>query len=136
MNAITIFSLHPNLAQANIKRVLVLPLTIYSEKVLTYLNKGILEMMTARISQSASVILQDVLDPGKDPSQLGRDLGADHGVTGSPTLFGNSASIRVSITTVDSGKMNVRFGLFDLSHGDIGDFFLTDLCANGWRGAV
>jgi hypothetical protein len=56
----------PRLAQENAKRVLILPLTIHSEKDLTFLNQGIMDMMASRISQSATVIRRNNLDPGKD----------------------------------------------------------------------
>jgi hypothetical protein len=93
-----IFSLVPALAQKNVNRVLILPLTIHSEKDLTFLNKGIMDMMASRISQSATVIRRAGLDPDKDPVQIARDLNADYVVTGSLTVFGNSASTDAALT--------------------------------------
>jgi hypothetical protein len=39
----------PRLAEETAKRVLILPLTIHSEKDLTFLNQGIMDMMASRI---------------------------------------------------------------------------------------
>ena len=82
----------PALAAESAKRVLILPLTIHSEKDLAFLNKGIMDMIASRVGATATVIRKDALAPGKDALQMGRDLNADYVVTGSLTLFGNSAS--------------------------------------------
>jgi hypothetical protein len=50
------FPIHPHWRKKKVNRVLILPLTIHSEKDLTFLNKGIMDMMASRISQSATVI--------------------------------------------------------------------------------
>ena len=57
----------PAPAEEAAKRVLILPLTIHSEKDLTFLNKGIMDMMASRIGAAATVIRKDALAPGKDP---------------------------------------------------------------------
>ena len=44
----------PALAEETAKRVLILPLTIHSEKDLTFLNKGIMDMMASRIGAAAT----------------------------------------------------------------------------------
>lgn len=113
-----IFSLVPALAQKNVNRVLILPLTIHSEKDLTFLNKGIMDMMASRFSQSATVIRRASLDPGKDPVQIARDLKADYVVTGSLTVFGNSASTDAALTEVASGDTVLPFSQFGQNSGD------------------
>jgi TolB-like protein len=113
-----IFSLVPALAQKNVNRVLILPLTIHSEKDLTFLNKGIMDMMASRISQSATVIRRAGLDPDKDPVQIARDLNADYVVTGSLTVFGNSASTDAALTEVASGDTVLPFSQFGQNSGD------------------
>ncbi|MBC2711962.1 MAG: VCBS repeat-containing protein [Desulfosarcina sp.] len=118
LTALFIFSLSPALADKDAKRVLILPLTIHSEKDLTFLNKGIMDMMASRIGQSAKVIREIAPDPGKDPVQMGRDLNADYVVTGSVTLFGNSASTDATLTEVDSGEAALQFSQFGQSSGD------------------
>ena len=114
-----IFSAIPAPAQEKAGRVLILPLTIHAEKDLTFLNKGIMDMMASRIGQSATVIRRPGLDSGKDAIQMGRDLGADYVVTGSLTLFGNSASTDAALTAVDSGEAVLQFNQFGQSSGDV-----------------
>ena len=109
----------PALADEKAKRVLILPLSIHSEKDLTFLNKGIMDMMAARIGQSAAVIREDAPAPGKDPVQMGRDLNADYVVTGSLTVFGNSASTDAALTAVDSGDAALLFSQFGQSSDDV-----------------
>jgi hypothetical protein len=98
---------------------LILPLTIHSEKDLTFLNKGIMDMMASRIGAAATVIRKDALVPGKDPVQMGRDLDADYVVTGSLTLFGNSASTDAALTDVKTGDAALQFNQFGQSSGDV-----------------
>ena len=117
--AFSILFISPALADEKAKRVLILPLTIHSEKDLTFLNKGIMDMMAARISQSASVIREDAPAPGKDPVQMGSDLKADYVVTGSLTVFGDSASTDVTLTAVDSGDTALQYSQFGQSSGDV-----------------
>lgn len=109
----------PAWAGAATKRVLILPLTIHSEKDLSFLNKGIMDMMASRISQSAIVIRQKAPPAGKDPLQIGRDMNADYVVTGSLTLFGNSASTDASLVSVDSGDTALQFSQFGQSGSDV-----------------
>lgn len=109
----------PALAEETAKRVLILPLTIHSEKDLTFLNKGIMDMMASRIGAAATVIRKDALAPGKDPIRMGRDLDADYVVTGSLTIFGNSASTDAALTDVKTGDAALQFNQFGQSSGDV-----------------
>ena len=118
LTAFSSLFISPALADEKAKRVLILPLTIHSEKDLTFLNKGIMEMMAARIGRSANVIREDAPAPGSDPVQMGSDLNADYVVTGSLTVFGNSASTDAALTAVDSGDTALQFSQFGQSSGD------------------
>ena len=109
----------PALAIESAKRVLILPLTIHSEKDLAFLNKGIMDMIASRISVTATVIRKNALAPGKDPLQMGRDLDADYVVTGSLTIFGNSASTDAVLTAVKSGEAALQFNQFGQSSSDV-----------------
>ncbi len=117
--ALSSLFISPALADEKAKRVLILPLTIHSEKDLTFLNKGIMDMMAARIGQSANVIREDAPVPGKDPVQMASDLNADYVVTGSLTVFGDSASTDAALTAVDSGDTALQFSQFGQSSGDV-----------------
>jgi TolB-like protein len=118
-SAFFFFSNSPPLAGEETKRVLILPLTIHSEKDLTFLNQGIMEMMASRISQSAKVIREAASAPNVNPVQLGRDLNADFVITGSLTVFGNSASTDATLTAVDSGDTALQFSQFGQNSGDV-----------------
>jgi TolB-like protein len=113
------FSNSPPMAGEEAKRVLILPLTIHSEKDLTFLNQGIMEMMASRISQSAKVIREGAPAPNINPVQLGRDLNVDFVITGSLTVFGNSASTDATLTAVDSGDTALQFSQFGQNSGDV-----------------
>lgn len=119
LTSLFVLSFSPAMADEKTKRVLILPLTIHSEKDLAFLNKGIMDMMSSRISQSAEVIREGSPAPGKDPVQMGRDLNADYVVTGSLTVFGNSASTDATLTAVDSGDTALQFSQFGQSSGDV-----------------
>ncbi len=119
LSTIFILSHAPTLAGEAPKRVLILPLTIHSEKDLTFLNKGIMDMLASRISQSAKVIREDAPPPDKDPVQLGRDLKADYVVTGSLTVFGNNASTDAALTSVNSGDAALQFSQFGQGGGEV-----------------
>ena len=119
LTSLFVLSISPALADEETKRVLILPLTIHSEKDLAFLNQGIMDMMASRISQSAKVIREGAPAPGKDPVQMGRDLNADYVVTGSLTVFGNSASTDATLTAVDSGDTALQFSQFGQSSGDV-----------------
>jgi hypothetical protein len=119
LTAFFILSHSPVLADEAAPRVLILPLTIHSEKDLAFLNRGFMDMMAARISQSAKAIRQDTPDPSKDPVQTARDLNADYVITGSLTLFGDSTSTDATLTEVESGDAALQFSQFGRSSGDV-----------------
>jgi len=112
-------SISPASADKKAKRVLILPLAIHSEKDLTFLNQGIMDMMASRIGQSAKVIRESAPASGKNPVQMARDLNADYVVTGSLTVFGNSASTDATLTAVDTGDTALQFSQFGQSSGDV-----------------
>jgi hypothetical protein len=109
----------PAAADENAPRVLISPLTIHSEKDLTFLNNGIMEMMASRIGSAATVIRKIDPDPGKDPVQKARDLNADYVVSGSLTIFGDSVSTDVALTAVHSGDAALQFSRFGQSSSDV-----------------
>ncbi len=117
--ALVILSFPPVWAAAPTKRVLILPLTIHSENDLAFLNKGIMDMIASRIGGAATVIRKNAPAPGQDPIQMGRDVDADYVVTGSLTIFGNSASTDAVLTAVDGGAAVLRFNQFGQSSSDV-----------------
>jgi TolB-like protein len=119
LSAFFISSNSPALAAEKAKRVLILPLTIHSEKDLSFLNQGIMDMMASRISEAARVIRESAPALNEDPVQMGRDLKADYVVTGSLTVFGDSASTDATLTAVDSGETALQYSQFGQNSGDV-----------------
>lgn len=116
---LSILSATPLSANEPVKRVLILPLTIHSEKDLTFLNPGIMDMMASRISRSATVLRGGPVKPGSDPVEMGRKLKADYVVSGSLTLFGDNLSTDAALTAVDSREAVLHFSQFSQNSGDV-----------------
>ena len=67
----------PALADEKAKRVLILPLTIHSEKDLTFLNQGIMDMMAARIGQNDGHVAANLSISAENistPKKISHDL--------------------------------------------------------------
>ena len=76
LTAFSSLFISPALADEKTKRVLILPLTIHSEKDLTVLNQGILDMMAARISQNDRQIAASLsisTENGSTPKKISHD---------------------------------------------------------------
>ncbi|MDL2330272.1 VCBS repeat-containing protein, partial [Desulfosarcina sp. OttesenSCG-928-A07] len=106
-------------ADTSTARVLVLPLTIHSEKEVPFLNRGILDMMTSRISQTATVIHQADAKSKKTPIQQGQAARADYVVSGSVTLFDNSVSTDAALVQVRTGQTVVRLNQLGENAGNV-----------------
>lgn len=119
LTVLSILSISPAPATEHPIRVLILPLTIHSEKDLTFLNKGIMDMMVSRISQSATVIRRTAVDQGKDIVQMGGEVNADYVVSGSLTLFGKDVSTDALLTRVDTGETALQFSRLGQDGGDV-----------------
>ncbi len=109
----------PAAAETATPRVLILPLVIHSEKDLTFLNDGIMDMLAARIGQVATVIRLPDPPPDRKPLRLAGDADADFVVSGSLTVFGDSASIDALLTRVDTGETPLAFNQFSERQGEI-----------------
>jgi hypothetical protein len=113
------FPLQPLAADPPAARVLILPLAIHSEKELAFLHHGVVDMLAARIGQSAEVIRHASLDPPQEPVQAGRDRLADYIVSGSLTVFDDRVSTDVMLTAVDTDAVALHFSRLGRSGGDI-----------------
>lgn len=119
LGLLILFPLQPLAADPPAVRVLILPLAIHSEKELAFLHHGVVDMLAARIGQSAEVIRQASLDPPQEPVQAGRDRLADYVVSGSLTVFDDRVSTDVMLTAVDTGAVALHFSRLGRSGGDI-----------------
>lgn len=106
------------------KRVLLAPFKLYSSDDLTYLQKGINQMLATRLTQEGKV---EVVKPSPgetisdDPVQLARKTGADFLVTGSITLLGDAVSTDANVTDINQGKQVLTFSRVGKTQSDIID---------------
>lgn len=109
------------------KHVLVLPPTVHAQQKLVYLQKGVVDMLTTRLTAEGQVVASRQrssasADPIMEKSQalsLARKEGADFVVFGSLTVFGNSVSTDLKMVKVASGQAEVAFNQTGKSHDDI-----------------
>lgn len=99
-------------ASEDSKTVAIFPFQINSEKDLSFLQKGIVDMLSSRLAQSGNVAVisrqktEQALADADGPMEMGlarsigRKLGADYVLFGSLTVFGNSASIDAKMLDV------------------------------------
>ena len=118
-------------AAAQVQKVAVVPFTVYAEKDLTFLQKGIVDMLTSRLSQPGEVMvlgrevtadaMQDVegaLNPAK-AVELGRALEADYVLYGSLTVFGESVSVDAEMVDVSGAREPLSFFTQSTSFGEV-----------------
>ncbi|MFP4030813.1 MAG: FG-GAP-like repeat-containing protein [Desulfococcaceae bacterium] len=112
------------------RKVLILPFTINAEKDLSFLQRGIQDMLTTRLAQPG-----DVEPMGREAGEqaasgvseinnptavsLGKRLDADYVVFGSLTLFGSGVSTDARVVDVDAGKAVYTFNETGGSEGDV-----------------
>jgi len=119
LTALFVISPAPASAAKMPRRVLILPLTIHSQKDLAFLNKGIMDMLASRIGRSADVIRKSAPPAGGNPLRMGRELNADYVVTGSLTLFDHRTSTDIALIRTATGKAVVQLDQLGQSGGDI-----------------
>jgi len=115
----------------NPARVLILPFTIHSEKDLSFLQKGVEDMLSTRLSKEGKVVpfsraetqqaIKDMPEPINIHSAvaLGERLQADYAVFGSLTVFGDSISTDARFIDVSTKKQVVIFNQSGESKGDL-----------------
>lgn len=100
--------------------VLVLPFTIHAEKDLSFLNAGIIDMLSSRLSAEGRVtaIKSQKAAPNEQVAlTMAKELDADYVLTGSLTVFGNSVSTDARFLEVPTGKALVFFNRLDSDQG-------------------
>jgi len=112
-------------------RVLILPFTIHSEKDLSFLQKGIGDMLSTRLTVEGKVIpigkaeTEQALEKLTGPIDkqaalmLGNQLSADYVLFGSLTVLGDSISTDARFIDVHNKKQAVVFNEFGKSQGDV-----------------
>ncbi len=114
-----------------VRKVAVVPFTIYAEKDLTFLQKGIVDMLTSRLSQEGEVAVLgreataaavSGIDAPLTPQsavQVGQKLGADYVLYGSLTVFGESVSVDAKMVDVAGSRPPVSFYTQSASFGEV-----------------
>ncbi|MBU0544091.1 MAG: VCBS repeat-containing protein [Proteobacteria bacterium] len=114
-----------------ISKVLILPFNIHSEKDLSFLQKGIGEMLSTRLAFENRVITTGKGDPKiaaeKLPAAIdekaalifGEKTGADYVLFGSLTVFGDSISTDAKFYDVNKKSQLVVINEFGSSQGDV-----------------
>ncbi len=112
-------------------RVLVLPFNIHSEEDLSFLQKGIENMLSSRLSMEGEVVLiskeetkqaiKGIPEPisEKTALSLGAKLQADYILLGNLTVFGESISTDARFIDAKTKKPVVMFNQFGKSRGDV-----------------
>ena len=112
-------------------RVLVLPFNIHSEKDLSFLQKGIQDMLSSRLFIEDKVVLisqeetnqaiEDLSEPinEKNAYSLATELQADYVLIGSLTVFGESISTDARFIDVHQKKAVVVFSQIAQSQSDV-----------------
>jgi len=106
----------PAFCEENVKKVAVLPFTMNSDRDLTFLQKGIMDMLNSRLAWKDKVKAMEYQTVKKKAAKfggpidketalkIGRELKADYVVMGSLTVFGQSVSIDAKILEVSKGE--------------------------------
>lgn len=109
-------------------RVLMLPFQVHAEKDLTFLKKGIFDMLSSRLAVEGKV---ELINPGEAPETgpepateaaailLAEKLNADYIAFGSLTIFGGSISTDARFIDVHRKKPVVLFNQSGKSHDDV-----------------
>jgi hypothetical protein len=93
--ALTTLSFNFSSAQSSPKRVALLPFKINAEKDMTFLQNGIFDMLTSRLSKEGEVVVIQ--------------LNADYSLFGSLTVLGNSISIDAKMVDVTGNTPTTSF---------------------------
>jgi TolB-like protein len=106
---------------ASVQRLAVIPFQVNAEKDLTYLKRGIVDMLSSRLAHEETLIVisreetAKVLESVSSPMninkarQVAAKLGADYIIFGSLTLFGQNVSLDAQLTDVAGLKQPLRF---------------------------
>jgi len=126
--ALTAIIISPDFAFAKESRIAIVPFTINAEKDLTFLQEGILSMLSSRLSwenkvsvitrQETAAAVKTIAAPLNEAKvrEIGSMLKADYVLFGSLTIFGNSVSLDAKIMDIaDSKKPPLSF--FNQSQG-------------------
>lgn len=125
--AALIFGANTAFSADKISKILILPFNINSEKDLTFLQKGIGDMLSTRLAFENKVMTigkeEAGVVPGKTDEKAalaaGEKTGADYVIIGSLTVFGDSISTDAKFYDVQKKNPLVVINEFGSSQGDV-----------------
>ena len=116
---------------AEVRRVLIIPFQMHSEKDLSFLRKGITAMLSSRLTDLGKVVVIDqaaaagIVGDLPTPmtreiaAETGRKANADYVVFGSLTVFGSSISTDARFVEAATSTLLVTFSETGQSQGDV-----------------
>lgn len=105
-------------------KLLITPLWFHSPEDLTFLNRGILEMLATRLPREGRIaVVQGPKAPqdDNDALKMAAKQEADYVLTGGVTLFDNKVSTDLRLLEADSGRIALQFSRFGRRPGDVLD---------------
>jgi len=109
LSILWIFSSGIALSQPPVK-LAILPFKIYSSEDLTYLQQGLCVMLKTRLSWEGHIEIVDIdKKASKDINKLAKEFNLDYVLSGSLTMFGNSASIDLKLINIEQERVTPFF---------------------------
>lgn len=82
-------------------KLVILPFKVYADQDLSYLESGVPQMLKSRLSWEEHILVMET--PSQETENMSK-INADYVIYGSLTIFGNSASLDISLTKTENGK--------------------------------
>jgi TolB-like protein len=112
-------------------RVLILPFSIHADKDLSFLRRGVADMLTSRLAEKDRIVVVDRTDASLNQVQMPEPIDAETAVAmgertrcdyvlfGSLTVFGNSISTDAKFYDVHRKQPALTFSELGNSHGEV-----------------
>ena len=112
-------------------QVLILPFTINSDKDLSFLRKGVADMLSSRLALKDQIVVIDKADPALSQEQIPEEINADTALAlgertqsnyvlfGSLTVFGNTISTDARFFDVSQKQPVLTFSELGNTHGEV-----------------
>ena len=125
------FGVVGNIAAADPVQVLILPFTINSDKDLSFLRKGVADMLSSRLALKDQIVVIDNTDPALSQEQIPEEINADTALAlgertqsnyvlfGSLTVFGNTISTDARFFDVRQKQPALTFSELGNTHGEV-----------------
>ena len=125
------FGVVSNIAAADPVKVLILPFTINSDKDLSFLRKGVADMLSSRLALKDQIVVIDKTESALQQEKLPEEINADAALAlgertqsnyvlfGSLTVFGNTISTDARFFDVRQKQPVLTFSELGNNHGEV-----------------